>query len=145
SGESRRIKGVAMTVYAQPGQDGSLVTFKSRYENFIGGRWVPPVGGNYFENPSPVTGQVFTEVPASTSEDDWLAGDGGHEAAPAWGRTSVAERANILNRIGGLMEDSVEVVAVAEAGDDGKGVRECLKAGLPLAVDHFRYFAGAIR
>src|SRR5699024_9367846 len=145
SGESRRIKGVAMTVYAQPGQDGSLVTFKSRYENFIGGRWVPPVGANYFENPSPVTGQVFTEVPASTSEDIELAVDAGHKAAPAWGKTSVAERANILNRIADRMEDSLELLAVAETWDNGKAVRECLNADLPLAVDHFRYFAGAIR
>ncbi|HJA60068.1 MAG TPA: aldehyde dehydrogenase family protein [Candidatus Brevibacterium intestinavium] len=134
-----------MTVYAQPGQDGSLVTFKSRYENFIGGRWVPPVGGNYFENPSPVTGQVFTEVPASTSEDIELAVDAGHKAAPAWGKTSVAERANILNRIADRMEDSLELLAVAETWDNGKAVRECLNADLPLAVDHFRYFAGAIR
>ncbi|HHX46928.1 MAG TPA: aldehyde dehydrogenase, partial [Brevibacterium sp.] len=71
-----------MTVYAQPGQDGSLVTFKSRYENFIGGQWVPPVKGNYFENPSPVTGKTFTEVPASTAEDIELALDAAHKAAP---------------------------------------------------------------
>ncbi|SDS99240.1 aldehyde dehydrogenase [Brevibacterium siliguriense] len=134
-----------MTVYAQPGQDGSLVTFKSRYENFIGGQWVPPVKGNYFENPSPVTGKTFTEVPASTSEDIELALDAAHKAAPAWGKTSVAERATILNKIADRLEDNLEMLAVAETWDNGKAIREPLNADLPLAVDHFRYFAGAIR
>ena len=134
-----------MTVYAQPGQDGSLVTFKSRYENFIGGQWVPPVKGNYFENPSPVTGKTFTEVPASTAEDIELALDAAHKAAPVWGKTSVAERANILNKIADRLEENLEMVAVAETWDNGKAIREPLNADLPLAVDHFRYFAGAIR
>ena len=134
-----------MTVYAQPGQDGSLVTFKSRYENFIGGQWVPPVNGNYFDNPSPVTGQVFTEIPASTAEDIELALDAAHKAAPAWGKTSVAERANILNKIADRIEENLETLAVAETWDNGKAIREPLNADLPLAVDHFRYFAGAIR
>ena len=134
-----------MTVYAQPGQDGSLVTFESRYENFIGGQWVPPVKGNYFENPSPVTGKTFTEVPASTAEDIELALDAAHKAAPAWGKTSVAERANILNRIADRIEENLEMITVAETWDNGKAIREPLNADLPLAVDHFRYFAGAIR
>ncbi|WP_209372333.1 acetaldehyde dehydrogenase ExaC [Brevibacterium renqingii] len=134
-----------MTVYAQPGQDGSLVTFKSRYENFIGGQWVPPVDGNYFANPTPVTGQAFTEVPASTSADIELALDAAHKAAPSWGKTPVAERANILNRIADRIEENLELLAVAETWDNGKAIREPLNADLPLAVDHFRYFAGAIR
>ncbi|WP_209325789.1 acetaldehyde dehydrogenase ExaC [Brevibacterium renqingii] len=134
-----------MTVYAQPGQDGSLVTFKSRYENFIGGQWVPPVDGDYFANPTPVTGQAFTEVPASTSADIELALDAAHKAAPSWGKTPVAERANILNRIADRIEENLELLAVAETWDNGKAIREPLNADLPLAVDHFRYFAGAIR
>ena len=134
-----------MTVYAQPGQDGSLVTFKSRYENFIGGQWVAPVNGNYFENPTPITGQTFCEVPASTSEDIELALDAAHKAAPAWGKTSPAERAVILNKIADRIEENLEMIAVAETWDNGKAVRECLNADIPLAIDHFRYFAGAIR
>ncbi|HEY7814367.1 MAG TPA: aldehyde dehydrogenase family protein, partial [Nakamurella sp.] len=88
-----------MTVYAAPGQPGSKVSFKPRYENFIGGEWTPPVKGQYFENVTPVTGQVFTEVARSTAEDIDLALDAAHNAAPSWGKTSVAERANILNKI----------------------------------------------
>ncbi|MDN6527899.1 MAG: aldehyde dehydrogenase family protein [Brevibacterium sp.] len=134
-----------MTVYAQPGQDGALVTFKSRYENFIGGQWVPPKNGNYFENPTPITGQTFCEIPASTAEDIEVALDAAHAAAPAWGKTSPAERAVILNKIADRIEENLEKLAVAETWDNGKAVRECLNADLPLAVDHFRYFAGAIR
>ncbi|MDN6371394.1 MAG: aldehyde dehydrogenase family protein [Brevibacterium aurantiacum] len=134
-----------MTVYAQPGQDGSLVTFKSRYENFIGGQWVAPVNGNYFENPTPITGKAFCEVPASTAEDIELALDAAHKAAPAWGKTSPAERAVILNKIADRIEQTLEIIAVAETWDNGKAVRECLNADIPLAIDHFRYFAGAIR
>ncbi|SMY02456.1 MULTISPECIES: aldehyde dehydrogenase family protein [unclassified Brevibacterium] len=134
-----------MTVYAQPGQDGSLVTFKSRYENFIGGQWVAPVNGNYFENPTPITGKAFCEVPASTAEDIELALDAAHKAAPAWGKTSPAERAVILNKIADRIEENLEMIAVAETWDNGKAVRECLNADIPLAIDHFRYFAGAIR
>ena len=134
-----------MTVYAHPGTEGSKVTFKPRYENYIGGQWVPPVKGEYFENPTPVTGQIFTEVARSTAEDVELALDAAHAAAPAWGKTSVAERAVILNRIADRIEENLEMLAVAETWDNGKAIRECLNADLPLAVDHFRYFAGAIR
>ncbi|HCG55463.1 MULTISPECIES: aldehyde dehydrogenase family protein [Brevibacterium] len=134
-----------MTVYAQPGRDGSLVTFKPRYENFIGGGWVAPANGNYFENPTPITGKTFCEVPASTAEDIELALDAAHKAAPAWGKTSVAERAVILNKIADRIEENLEMIAVAETWDNGKAVRECLNADIPLAIDHFRYFAGAIR
>ena len=134
-----------MTVYAQPGTEGSVVQFKSRYENFIGGEWIAPVKGQYFENPSPVTGKAFTEVARSTAEDIELALDAAHKAAPAWGKTSVAERAVILNKIADRIEDNLEMLAVAESWENGKPVRECLAADLPLAVDHYRYFAGAIR
>ncbi|GAA4528311.1 aldehyde dehydrogenase family protein [Brachybacterium paraconglomeratum] len=134
-----------MTVYAHPGTEGAKVTFKPRYENYIGGQWVPPTKGEYFENPTPVTGKVFTEVARSTSEDIEKALDAAHAAAPAWGKTSVAERAVILNKIADRIEDNLEMLAVAETWDNGKAIRECLNADLPLAVDHFRYFAGAIR
>ncbi|MGO2633002.1 MAG: aldehyde dehydrogenase [Galactobacter sp.] len=134
-----------MTVYAQPGTEGSKVTFKSRYDNFIGGTWVPPVKGEYFENPTPVTGKVFTEVARSTAEDVEKALDAAWAAAPAWGKTSPAERAQVLNKIADRIEENLETLAVAETWDNGKPVRECLAADLPLAVDHFRYFAGAIR
>ncbi|WP_312182033.1 aldehyde dehydrogenase family protein [Arthrobacter sp.] len=134
-----------MTVYAQPGQSDALVSFKPRYENWIGGEWVAPVKGGYFENVSPVTGKVFCEVARGTSEDIDLALDAAHKAAPSWGKTSVAERALILHRIADRIEENLEMLAVAETWDNGKPVRETLAADLPLAVDHFRYFAGAIR
>ena len=134
-----------MTLYAHPGTEGAKVTFQPRYENYIGGQWVPPVKGEYFENPTPVTGKIFTEVARSTSEDIEKALDAAHAAAPAWGKTSVAERAVILNKIADRIEENLEMLAVAETWDNGKAIRECLNADLPLAVDHFRYFAGAIR
>jgi len=132
-------------IYAQPGQDGSKVTFKKRYENYIGGNWVPPVKGEYFENISPVNGAVFCEVPRSTSEDIELALDAAHAAKEAWGNTSVADRSRILLQIADRIEQNLELLAVAETWDNGKPVRETLAADLPLAVDHFRYFAGCIR
>ncbi|MET7278305.1 aldehyde dehydrogenase [Kribbella sp. NPDC005582] len=134
-----------MTIFAAPGQDGSPVTYKSRYEHFIGGEWVPPAKGGYFENPTPVTGQNFTEIARGTADDVELALDAAHGAAPGWGRTSPAERANILNKIADRMEANLELLAVAESWDNGKAVRETLAADLPLAIDHFRYFAGALR
>ena len=134
-----------MTVYAQPGTEGSKLSFKPRYENWIGGEWVPPVKGGYFENVSPVTGKVFCEVARGTSEDIDLALDAAHKAAPSWGKTSVAERALVLNRIADRIEENLELLAVAETWDNGKPVRETLAADMPLAVDHFRYFAGAVR
>ena len=134
-----------MTVYAQPGTDGSKISFKPRYENWIGGEWVAPVKGGYFENVSPVTGRVFCEVARGTSEDIDLALDAAHKAAPSWGKSSVAERALILNRVADRIEENLELLAVAEVWDNGKPIREVLAADLPLAVDHFRYFAGAIR
>ena len=117
----------------------------SRYQNFIGGEWTEPRSGNYFENPSPVNGQTFCEVPRSGADDIELALDAAHKAAPAWGRTAPAERANILNKIADRIEENLEKLAVIETWDNGKPVRESLAADLPLAVDHFRYFAGCIR
>jgi aldehyde dehydrogenase len=134
-----------MPVYAQPGTDGSVVSYKPRYDHWIGGEYVAPVKGQYFENVSPVNGKVFTEVARGTAEDIEAALDAAHAAAPAWGRTSVTERAGILNQIADRIEQNLEMLAVGETWDNGKPVRECLAADLPLVVDHFRYFAGAIR
>ncbi|MET3682836.1 aldehyde dehydrogenase [Alkalibacillus flavidus] len=131
--------------YAFPNTDGAVMHFKKRYENFIGGEWKAPVNGNYFDNVTPVTGQAFCEIPASTKEDVDLALDAAHAAKESWGQTSVAERAKILNKIADRIEDNLEMLAVAETWDNGKAVRETLNADLPLAADHFRYFAGAIR
>ncbi|MFF0989021.1 acetaldehyde dehydrogenase ExaC [Kocuria nitroreducens] len=133
------------TVYAQPGTEGSKVSFKPRYEHWIGGRWVPPVKGQYFENISPVNGKPFTEVARGTAEDIDAALDAAWAAAPAWGKTSVAERALVLHRIADRMEQNLEMLAVAETWDNGKPVRESINADIALAIDHFRYFAGAIR
>ncbi|MGV3526929.1 MAG: aldehyde dehydrogenase [Candidatus Sericytochromatia bacterium] len=131
--------------YANPGQDGSKVTFRSRYDNFIGNEWVKPAKGQYFSNPSPVTGQDFTEVARSTAEDIEYALDVAHGAKRAWAKTSVAERAQVLNKIADRLEQNLEKFAVAESWENGKPVRETLAADIPLAIDHFRYFAGAIR
>jgi len=134
-----------MTVYAFPGTEGAKAEFKSRYEHFIGGEWTPPVKGQYFENVTPVTGKVFCEVARGTAEDIDVALDAAWKAAPAWGATSPAERALVLHRIADRMEENLEMLAVAETWDNGKAVRETLNADVPLAIDHFRYFAGAIR
>lgn len=132
-------------IYEKPGQPGSKVTFRSRYENYIGGEWVAPTKGEYFENVSPVNGKVFCEVARSTAEDIEKALDAAHLAKEAWGKTSPAERAAILNKIADRMEENLEMLAVAETWDNGKPIRETLAADLPLAIDHFRYFAGVIR
>ncbi|MET9211747.1 MULTISPECIES: aldehyde dehydrogenase [unclassified Nocardia] len=132
-------------IYAKPGTEGSIVSYAPRYDNFIDGKWVPPVEGRYFENTSPVDGQPFCEIARSTAADIELALDAAHRAADAWGETSAAERANILNKIADRIEANLEALAVAETWDNGKPVRETLAADLPLAVDHFRYFAGVLR
>ncbi|MFF2353194.1 aldehyde dehydrogenase family protein [Kitasatospora sp. NPDC058115] len=134
-----------MPVYQPPGQPGSIVGYRPRYEHWIGGRWTPPALGRYFENPSPVTGEVFTEVARGTAEDIEAALDAAHAAAPAWGRTPPAERAQVLLRIADRIEQNLEALAVAESWENGKPVRETLGADLPLAVDQLRYFAGALR
>ena len=131
--------------YVKPGLPGSVVTVQPRYDNFIGGRWVPPVAGEYTQTLSPATGQPFTRVPRSTPEDVEVALDAAHAAKDAWGETSPAERARVLNKIADAMEEHREMLAVAESWGNGKPVRETLAADLPLAIDHFRYFAGAIR
>lgn len=132
-------------IYAAPNQPGSKVKFKSRYQNFIGGRWVEPKRGQYFQNITPVTGQVFCEIPRSTAEDIELALDAAHAAKAAWGRTSPTERANILLKIADRLEQEKEMLALVESWDNGKPIRETLAADLPLAIDHFRYFASCIR
>jgi aldehyde dehydrogenase len=134
-----------MTIYSSPGSADSPVAVESRYGNFIGGEWLPPSKGEYFENASPVNGKSFTEIARSTGEDVELALDAAHAAKRAWGRTSAAERGVILNKIADRIEQNLEMLAIAETWDNGKPVRETLAADLPLAVDHFRYFAGAIR
>ncbi|MCS7476159.1 aldehyde dehydrogenase [Umezawaea endophytica] len=134
-----------MAEFAAPGQQGSVVAYQERYDHFIGGEYVAPAKGAYFENPTPVTGQVFTEIARGTAEDVEKALDAAHGASRAWGRTSPAERANVLNRIADRMEENLEAIAVAECWENGKPVRETLAADIPLAIDHFRYFAGVIR
>ena len=132
-------------IYANPNTPGSVVSFKPRYDNFIGGEFVPPIDGRYFENPSPCNGKTFCEVARSNSKDIELAFDAAHGAKEAWGKTNPGARALILNKIADRMEANLEMLAVAEAWENGKGVRETLAADLPLAIDHFRYFAGCIR
>src|ERR1700712_4498086 len=136
---------VEVTVYVPPGQPGSVVSYEARYDNWIGGERVAPVKGMYFENVSPVNGQPFCEVARSTAADVDLALDAAHAAAPGWGKTSPADRAVVLNKIADRIEQNLEAIAVAESWDNGKPVRETLNADIPLAVDHFRYFAGALR
>ncbi|GCD20346.1 aldehyde dehydrogenase [Cellulomonas algicola] len=134
-----------MTVYAPPGQPGSLISYRDRYDHWIGGEFVAPASGRYFENPSPVTGRTFTEVGRGDADDIERALDAAHGASRAWGRTTATERAVILNKIADRMEQNLEMLAAAEAWENGKPVRETLAFDIPLAIDHFRYFAGAIR
>lgn len=132
-------------IYAKPGSEGAIFTFKGRYDNFIGGEWEAPVGGGYFENRSPVDGAVYCEVARSTQADLDKALDAAHAAAPGWGQTSVAERSNLLLRIADTIETNLETLAFVETWDNGKPIRETLFADVPLLVDHFRYFAGCLR
>ncbi len=132
-------------IYAQPGQPDALVSVKAQYANFINGQWLAPVKGQYFENISPVTGNVFCKIPRSTAEDIELALDAAHAAKDAWGKMSVTQRSNILLKVADRLEQNLEMMAIAETWDNGKAVRETLNADVPLAVDHFRYFAAAIR
>jgi aldehyde dehydrogenase len=132
-------------LYKSPGTEGSVITFKKRYANFINGEWRAPIGGAYFENISPVTGQAFCEIPRSGADDIEAALDAAHAAKASWAATPVAARAAMLNKIADAMEANLEMLAVAETWDNGKPVRETLAADMPLAIDHFRYFAGCIR
>ena len=131
-------------IHEAPGRPGSPVELKERYDNFIGGHWVAPVKGAYAEDHTPATGEPFTEVPQSTPEDIELALDAAHAAKDAWGETSTTERARVLNGIADAIDEHLEMLAVAESWENGKPVRETLVADIPLAADHFRYFAGAI-
>ncbi|MGM9515311.1 aldehyde dehydrogenase [Roseateles sp. DB2] len=132
-------------IYAAPGTPGAKVQYKARYQNFIGGQWREPVKGQYFDVLTPITGQVYTQAARSTAEDIELALDAAHAAADAWGRTAPAERANILLKIADRIDANLELLAYAETVDNGKPIRETLNADIPLASDHFRYFAGCVR
>jgi aldehyde dehydrogenase len=134
-----------MTRYAAPGQPDALMAYQNRYDHWIGGEYVPPALGKYFENPSPVTGQTFCEVARGTAEDVERALDAAHAAAPAWGRTPAAQRADVLNKIADRMQEHLAELALAESWENGKPIRETMAADIPLAIDHFRYFAGAVR
>lgn len=131
--------------YVDPNQSGSKIHFKDQYENFIGGQWVAPVKGVYFDNISPVDGKSFTRIPRSSAEDIELALDAAHKAKKEWNKSSPTIRSNLLLKIADRMEANLEMLAVAETWDNGKPVRETLAADIPLAIDHFRYFAGCIR
>lgn len=131
--------------YAHPGSEGAVVSFKSRYGNFIGGEFVEPVNGQYFTNLSPVNGQPIAEFPRSDAADIEKALDAAHAAADAWGKTSAQARSLVLLQIADRIEQNLEMLAITETWDNGKAVRETLNADIPLAADHFRYFAGCIR
>jgi len=132
-------------IYAAPGTDDAVMSFKPRYQNFIGGQWVEPQDGQYFDNLSPVNGNKICEIPRSNEKDIELALDAAHKAKDSWGGASVTERSNTLLKIADRLEQNLTVLAVAETWDNGKAVRETLAADIPLAVDHFRYFAGCLR
>jgi aldehyde dehydrogenase len=132
-------------LYAAPGTPGAKVNFKAAYDNFIGGKFVPPLKGQYFDVITPITGKAYTKAARSGPEDIELALDAAHAAADAWGRTAPATRAGILLKIADRIEQNLELLAYAETVDNGKPMRETLNADLPLTVDHFRYFAGCLR
>src|SRR5574340_835582 len=132
-------------LYALPGAAGAPYAFKDRYDNFIGGKWVAPVKGEYFPNLSPITGKRFCDVARSTAEDIELALDAAHAAKDAWGATPPAQRAQVLLKIADRLEANLEKIAYVETCDNGKPIRETLAADIPLAIDHFRYFAGCLR
>jgi aldehyde dehydrogenase len=136
---------IERSTYAPPGEADSPVTLKARYENFIGGRWVAPTTGEYSENRTPATGEPFTEVPRSAPADVELALDAAHAAKTGWGEASTTERSKVLNKDADAMEEHLEELAIAESWENGKPIRETLAADIPLAADHFRYFASVIR
>ncbi|MEW5885275.1 MAG: aldehyde dehydrogenase family protein [Pseudomonadota bacterium] len=132
-------------IYAAPGSAGAKIAYQPQYDNFIGGKWTAPADGQYFDVITPISGKVYTRVARSNARDIERALDAAHAAADAWGQTSVTERANILLKIADRIESNLELLAYAETVDNGKPMRETLNADIPLAVDHFRYFAGCIR
>ena len=136
---------MATATALHPGKLSETVSFRPRYGNYIGGRWVEPASGQYFENVTPVTGKTFCEIPRSNAQDIERALDAAHAARAAWGHTSPTHRANIMIQIAQRMEDNLEMLALAETWDNGKPIRETMAADLPLAIDHWRYFAGCIR
>src|ERR1700727_2789541 len=136
---------VESPTYVAPGEHGSLVELKERYENFIGGHWIAPTTGEYRENLTPSTGEPFCEVAHSGADDIELALDAAHAAKDGWGKRSPAERAAVLNDVADAIDANAEMLAVAESYENGKPVRETLAADIPLAADHFRYFAAAVR
>jgi aldehyde dehydrogenase len=136
---------VQSTAYEAPGAPGSPVELRERYDNFIGGEWVAPTTGEYRENLTPSTGEPFCEVADSGAQDIELALDAAHAAKDAWAGRSPGERAAVLNAVADVMEEKLEMLAVAESYENGKPVRETLAADIPLAIDHFRYFAAAVR
>src|SRR5215475_9539335 len=129
----------------EPGKYGFPVEFKKRYANYIGGEWVAPAAGRYFDNVTPVTGRPFCEVPRSGTEDIERALNAAHAAKRAWGKTSSTDRANLLNKIADRMAANLDQLATAETWDNGKPIRETMAADIPLAIDHFRYFAACVR
>ena len=124
---------------------GVKIPYKAKYDNFIGGKWVAPVSGEYFDVITPITGLPYTKAARSGAADVELALDAAHAAADKWGKTSVQERANMLLKIADRLEANLELLATAETIDNGKPIRETINADIPLAIDHFRYFAGCIR
>jgi len=126
-------------------QISSKVLIRDRYDNFIGGKWVAPVEGRYFDNPSPITGQKLCQIARSSAADVELALDAAHDAKDAWGKTSVQERSLIMNRVADRIESNLNLLALVETLDNGKPIRETTHADLPLVVDHWRYFASAVR
>ncbi len=133
------------SVYAAPGTKGSVADFRPRYGHYIGGEWVDPIKGEYFEDISPVNGKPFTEIARGTVEDIDRAVDVAWKAFESWKRTSPAERSVVMNKIADRIEENLEAIAVAETWENGKPVRETLAADVPLTADHFRYFAGVLR
>ena len=132
-------------IYAAPGTAGAPVAFKAKYDNFINGQFVAPVEGQYFDVISPINGKVFTQAARSGAADIERALDAAHAAKDKWAATSAGERANILLKIADRLEQNLEKLAYVETVDNGKAIRETLNADIPLAVDHFRYFAGCLR
>ncbi len=132
-------------IYAAPGTAGAKIEYQAHYDNFIGGQWTPPVDGQYFEVSTPVNGKVYTRAARSNAKDIELALDAAHAAADKWGKTDAATRSNLLLKIADRIEANLERLAYAETVDNGKPIRETLAADIPLAVDHFRYFAGCVR
>ncbi len=132
-------------IYAFPCQKGAKIEYKARYDNFIGGKWVPLASGEYFDVITPITGKIYTRAARSGAADVEPALDAAHSGADKWGRTAIGDRANILLKIADRLEANLELLAYAETVDNGKPIRETLNAALPLTIDQFRYFVGCLR